>query len=134
MKKVDSYNNESYPQVQSIIDDWETRLVNENLTRDIDGGSLNHYWIVKNMMGTLMEEMLGRWNHTKLEISQATTKMVELDMVITHRNVMAIWKKLAMGVDSLGDGGSGNASMDPEMNVDPNPTIPTVSTMPVRIS
>ena len=44
-------------------------IVNENLAHDIDGGIPNHYWIVKNMMGTLMEEMLARWNHTKLEIS-----------------------------------------------------------------
>ena len=42
-----------------------------------------------------MEEMLARWNNTKLAISQATSKMVELDMVITQRNVMVIWKKLA---------------------------------------
>ena len=93
--KVDGYNNDISPQFQSIIDDWETRLVKENLAHDIYGGRPNHYWIVKNMMGTLMEEMLPRWNHTKLAISQATTKMVELDMVIMHRNVMAIWKKLA---------------------------------------
>ena len=82
MKKVDGYNNEISLQVQSIIEDWETRLGKENLARDTDGGIPNHYWIVKNMMGTLMEEMLARWNHTKLAISHATTKMVELDMVI----------------------------------------------------
>ena len=45
-----------------------------------------------------------------------------------------MWKKLVVRVDSLGDVGSGNVSMDPEMNVDPTPTIPAVSTMPVTIS
>ena len=67
--KIDGYNNEISPQVQSIIDEWEIGLVKENLARDTDGGSPNHYWIVKNMMGTLMEEMLARWNHTRLAIS-----------------------------------------------------------------
>ena len=93
MKKVDGYNNEISTQVQSIIDEWEIRLVKDNLAHDIDGGSPNHYWIIKNMMGMLIEEMLARWNHNKLEISQDMSKMVELDMVITQRNVMAIWKK-----------------------------------------
>ena len=70
--KVDGYNNDISPQVKSIIDDWERRLVNENIYRAIDGVSPNHYWIVKNMMGLLMEEMLGKWNNSKLEISKAT--------------------------------------------------------------
>ena len=90
---IDGYNNEISTQVQSIIDEWEIRLVKENLTCDIDGGIPNHYWIIKNMMGMLMEEILARWNHTKLVISQDMSKMVELDMVITQ--VMVIWKKIA---------------------------------------
>ena len=69
MTKVYVYNNDISPQVQSIIDDWEMRLVNKNLSHNIDGASPNHYWIVKNRMGSLMEEMLGRWNNTKLAIS-----------------------------------------------------------------
>ena len=67
--KVDGYNNDISLQVQSVIDDWEERLVNENLARDINGGSPNHYWIIKNMIGSLMEEILEIWNDTKLAIS-----------------------------------------------------------------
>ena len=67
--KVDGYNNDISPQVKSIIDNWERRWVNEYIARDIDEVSSNHYWIVKNMMGLLMEEMLGKWNNSKLEIS-----------------------------------------------------------------
>ena len=67
--KVHGYNKDISPQVRSIIDDWEMRLVNKNFSHDIDGASPNNYWIVKNMMGSLMEEMLGRWNNTKLAIS-----------------------------------------------------------------
>ena len=85
------------------------------------------------MMGTLMEEILARWNHTKLAISQATTKMVELDMVITQRNVMAIWKKLAEGFDSLDDGGSGSVSMAPSASMNVDPTMLAASTLLVQI-
>ena len=134
MTKVDGYNNDISPQVKSIIDDWERRLVNEYISCDIDGVSPNHYWIVKNMMGLLMEEMLGKWNNSKLEISEAMSKMLELDMLIMERDMMDMWKKLAVGVDSLGDGDSKNVSIALEMNFDPVPTILVVSTVPVTIS
>ena len=131
---INGYNNEISSQVLSIIDEWETKLVKETLANDIDGGSPNHYWIVKNMMGMLMEEMPARWNHTKLAISQTTTKMVELDMVIMQRDVMAIWKKLAQGFDSLGDGGSGSVSMAPSSSMNVSPTMHAVYIVPSLIS
>ena len=74
MKNIDGYINEISPRVQSIIDEWEIRLVKDNLGHDTDGGSPNHYWIIKNMMGKLMEEMLARWNHTKLAIHRLCPK------------------------------------------------------------
>ena len=58
------------------------------------------------MMGLLMEEMLGKWNNSKLEILKATSKMMELDMLNMERDIMDMWKKLAVGVDSLHDGDS----------------------------
>ena len=80
-------------------------MVNEYITCNIDGVSPNHYWIVKNMMGLLMEEMLGKWDNSKLAISEATSKMLELDMLIMERDMMDMWKIFVVGVDSLGDGG-----------------------------
>ena len=84
-------------------------------------------------MGTVMEEILARWNHTKLSNSQATSKMVELDMVIMQRNVMAIWKKLAQGFDSFCDGGSESVSMAPSASMNIEPTVPAAYTVSVRI-
>ena len=72
MTKVYGYNNDISMQVQSIIHDRKRRLVNGILASDIDGVSPNQYWIVKNMMGSLMEEMLKKWNNSKLAISEAT--------------------------------------------------------------
>ena len=134
MRKVDGYKNDISSQLQSIIEDRERRLVNKYIAHDTDGGSLNHYWIVKKMMGSLMEEILGTWNNSKLEISEATSKLLDLDMVIMDRDMMATWKKLAVGVESLVDGSSSNVSIALEMNVDPIPMIPAVSIVPVTIS
>ena len=85
------------------------------------------------MMGSLMEEMLGRWNNSKLKISEATSKKMDLYMVIIERDIMGMWKKLVVGVDSLGDVGSGNLSMALEMNIDHAPTIHVVSIVRVTI-
>ena len=85
------------------------------------------------MMGTLMEEILAKWNNTKLAISQATSKMVELDMVITQRNVMVIWKRLAEGFDPSGDGGRGSVSMAPSASMNVDRTVSCASTVPIGI-
>ena len=98
--RVDAYPNEFSPWVLNLIDDWETMLVNDNLAL----GSPNHYWIRKNMMGSVVEEMIDTWNHTRSSVLQAKSKILELDTVITHRDVMTARKKLAMGLGSMGDG------------------------------
>ena len=50
--------------VHVLIDDWEGLLVNEQLATGRGGGKINHYWLIKNMMGVLMEDMLGSWSST----------------------------------------------------------------------
>ena len=82
-----------------------------------------------------MEEMIGTWNHTRSFVLQAKSKILELDTVITHRDAMTAWKKLVMGLDSTGDGGSGNVSMAPSgsMNVDSVSTAPHSSTVSFSI-
>ena len=42
-----------------LIHGWEGRLVNERLAIGRGGGKINHYWLIKNMMGGLMEDMFG---------------------------------------------------------------------------
>ena len=83
-----------------------------------------------------MEEMLATWNHTHSSILEAKAKIVELDLVITHRDVMAIWKRLALGLDSLDTRGSGSVSMAPSgsMNVGLTPTMAPATTVPLSIS
>ena len=47
-----------------LIDEWEALLVTEHLVRGRGGIQINHYRLIKNMMGTLMEEMVSNWNYT----------------------------------------------------------------------
>ena len=49
---------EGYEVGISMPDDWEARLVNGWLATGRGGGKINHYWILKNMMGVLMEDKL----------------------------------------------------------------------------
>ena len=46
---------------------------------------------------------------------------------------MVIWKKIAQGFDSLGDGGSESVSMAPFASMNVEPTIPSASTVPIGI-
>ena len=55
-------------------------------------------------------------------------------MLIMERDIMDMWKKLVVGVESLADGDSENVSMALEMNVDPAPMILVVSTIPITIT
>ena len=113
MLRVDGYDNGISASVHNLIDEWKNRLVNENLARGNEGGSPNHYWIVKNMTGSLMEEMVGTWNHSRSLVLQEKTKILELDTILTHKDVMTAWKKLAMGLGTPMEGGSGNVSAVP---------------------
>ena len=45
-----------------MIDEWESRVVSEHLASGRNGGKTNHYWMVKNMMGMLMEDLTNKWN------------------------------------------------------------------------
>ena len=54
----EGYEAEISMRVRVFIDDWKARLVNEHLATGRGGRKINHYWLIKNMMGTLMEDML----------------------------------------------------------------------------
>ena len=38
-----------------LIDDWGGRVVTEHLATGRGGGKINPYYLIKNMMGTLMD-------------------------------------------------------------------------------
>ena len=82
-------------------------------------------------MGSLMDEMVGTWNHTLSLVLQEKTKILELDNVLTHRDVMTAWKKLALGLGMAGEAGIGNISAvsTGSMNMGSVPTTPHSSSV-----
>ena len=84
--------------VRVLIDEWEARLVTEHFARRRGGGQINHYWLIKNMMGTLMEEMLSNWNYTRSSVLSAKSKLIELDSQLNRLDVTSTWKCLAVGL------------------------------------
>ena len=51
--------------VRCMIDDWESKVVSEHLASERNGGKINYYWIMKNMMVMLSEDMKTKWNGTR---------------------------------------------------------------------
>ena len=45
-----------------MIDEWDSRVVFENLSFGRNGRRINHYWMIKNMMAMLMEDLKNKWN------------------------------------------------------------------------
>ena len=84
--------------VRTLINEWEARLVTDHLATGIGGDHLNHYWIVKNMMGSLMEEMVGTWNYTQSSILQEKTRLIEIDTQLNKWDATSAWKRLALGL------------------------------------
>ena len=48
--------------VRCMIDEWESKVVSDHLASRRSDGRINHYRIIKNMLGLLMEDMTIKWN------------------------------------------------------------------------
>lgn len=57
--------------IRRMIDCWEARLIQDHLASGRGDGNLNHYSLVKNMLGVLMEKMAEHWASAR----QATRTM-----------------------------------------------------------
>ena len=53
--------------------------VNEYLATDRGGEKINHYSVIKKMMDTLMEDMLGNWSSAHSTMLSAKAKLIDLD-------------------------------------------------------
>ena len=61
---------------------------------------------------------VGTWNYTRSSVLQTKTKILELDTLLNRREATTTWKKLALGLYTLGEGGSGSISMVPMVSMD----------------
>ena len=88
--------------IRVSIDDWEGRLVNEQLAIGKGRGKINHYWMIKNVMGVLMEDMLGSWSSTCNNILLVKAKMINMDNQLNNLDATFAWKCLASGHRHIG--------------------------------
>ena len=66
--------------VRFLIDDWEDSIVAQQLALACAAEKINHYWVVKNMMGLLMEDIQSKWRSSKetiLDISLSMEHIVD---------------------------------------------------------
>ena len=52
-----------------MIDEWVSKVVSDDLASGRSHSRINHYWMVKNMLVLLMEDMPFKWNGAR-ELAQ----------------------------------------------------------------
>ena len=120
LKQDDGYDTSIYMPMHTLIDEWEARLVTEHLAKGTEGRHLNHDWIIKNMMGSLMEEMVSNWNYTRSSVLLVKTKLIELDTQLNKMDATLAWKCVAMGLYTTRnvEGGSDSVTGAPTASLD----------------
>ena len=83
--------------IRVLIDDWEGHLVNERPDTGRGRGKINHYWLIKNMMGVLMEDMLRRWSSTRNIFLPVKANMTYMDNHLSILDATFAWKCLYNG-------------------------------------
>ena len=61
--------------VRFLIDDWEDSIVAQQLALACAAEKINHYWVVKIMMGLLMEDIQSKWRISKEAILDMRVSM-----------------------------------------------------------
>ena len=134
----EGYDTDVSMPMRVLIDEWEAHLVTENLARGRGGDQINHYWIIKNMMGTLMEEMISKWNYTRNSVLSSKTKLIELDAQLNRLDTNSTWKCLAIGLCTRGndEGGIDSVMWGLSMSLDRSsvPAIDTTMNAPFLVS
>ena len=62
LRDIAGYITQVSMPIRCMIDEWESKVVSEHLASRRSGGRINHYWLIRNTMGLLMEDMTTKWN------------------------------------------------------------------------
>ena len=67
------------PRVRVLVEAWETRVLNQKLSTGEDGSQINHYWMMKNMLCNLAEDMLSNWSEAWVVVHTMKSKITEIE-------------------------------------------------------
>ena len=65
--------------VRVLVEAWESQVLNQKLATGQDGSQVNHYWLMKNMLCNLMEDMLINWVDARDMVQTVKTRISEID-------------------------------------------------------
>ena len=75
-----------------MVESWENKVLNRNLSMGEEGGRINHYWMLKNMLYNLAEDMLSNWVEARIAVHSMKTKIAEIDAQLTAMDKSFSWK------------------------------------------
>ena len=66
--------------IRFLINDWESKAVSDHLASGKSSGHINHYWMMKNMLGRLLEDMTVKWNGARGVAQGLLTSILQANM------------------------------------------------------
>ena len=72
--------------VRALIKDWESAQVAGFLATGNYGNQINFYWLVKNMLDNLVEEVLANWSAATSSILNVRGLLVDMDTKFSSLN------------------------------------------------
>ena len=113
-----NYEQHISNRVRILMEALESRVLNQKLATSQDGSQINHYWLMKNMLYNLIEDMLTNWADARDKVWTVKTRISEIDAHLTTMENSFAWKGnagisghggLNGGSRDRGGGGSGSA-------------------------
>ena len=65
--------------VQVLVEALENKVLNHKLSTGEEGSWINHYWMLKNMLYNLAEDMLSNWVEARMAVHSMKAKITEMD-------------------------------------------------------
>ena len=105
--------------VRVLVEAWENKVLNCNISTGEEGGRINHYWMLKNMLCNLAEGMLSNWVESRIAVHSMKAKIAEIDAQLTAMDKSFSWKGTAsissLNVHNSGGGAQGGGASGSEM-------------------
>ena len=90
---------------------WENKVLNCKLSTGEEGGRINHYWMLKNMLFNLAEDMVSNWAKVQITIHSMKAKIAEMDAQLMAMDNSFSWKGTtrisSLNVHKTGGGAQG---------------------------